>query len=510
MVAGVSSFIGSTSNFETVNETVLVKKASDNESAESNDFGVVSDELSVSIRSIMSTDLMASVTVQSGFTEEAAASDPQLSYYLGYGTSDEDVVNASLVYYVETPDGKKEQRISPFNRSSANGYYDGLGALNQDTVTNTVDIPLNPGEKVLTDSFLVTNYFKGIMNSETNQFEPERNGDGTLKVYCSTPTMPTAFRDYTLDHFLELEYAGSTTYNGYNSIIIDVKANMTNENYEKLSTSTRRVYGQNEDRILQGLSWVRTRLSLNYQTLFYIYLKDQIEPLIVESSPGTIDVTSGNSIILTFEGFNPKDIANINIYNYYVYVDIFDSESHKGVTSSQYSARFGNTDVALVDLVYNGEVIKESVDNVYFVNLNYVMGFTTLGFTIVYFAISIFVYFYLKNKNKNDEFKKMRTRPYWTNNVLGYILCGSALLTILSISFRATLFANSLSVFNPFDAIIIVFAVSTIIFGGYFIRYFAIQIKNIIDKNRIEKLKLNQNRIDDGTLLITSAKEKKE
>ena len=180
MVAGVSSFVGSTSNFETVNETVLVKKASDNESAESNDFGVVSDELSVSIRSIMSTDLMASVTVQSGFTEEAAASDPQLSYYLGYGTSDEDVVNASLVYYVETPDGKKEQRISPFNRSSANGYYDGLGALNQDTVTNTVDIPLNPGEKVLTDSFLVTNYFKGIMNSETNQFEPERNGDGTL------------------------------------------------------------------------------------------------------------------------------------------------------------------------------------------------------------------------------------------------------------------------------------------------------------------------------------------
>ena len=284
MVAGVSSFIGSTSNFETVNETVLVKKASDNESAENNDFGVVSDELSVSIRSIMSTDLMASVTVQSGFTEEAAASDPQLSYYLGYGTSDEDVVNASLIYYVETPDGKKEQRISPFNRSSANGYYDGLGALNQDTVTNTVDIPLNPGEKVLTDSFLVTNYFKGIMNSETNQFEPERNGDGTLKVYCSTPTMPTAFRDYTLDHFLELEYAGSTTYNGYNSIIIDVKANMTNENYEKLSTSTRRVYGQNEDRILQGLSWVRTRLSLNYQTLFYIYLKDQIEPLIVESS----------------------------------------------------------------------------------------------------------------------------------------------------------------------------------------------------------------------------------
>ena len=68
--------------------------------------------------------------------------------------------------------------------------------------------------------------------------------------------------------------------------------------------------------------------------------------------------------------------------------------------------------------------------------------------------------------------------------------------------FRATSFANSLAVFNPTDAYIIVLGVIAIITVGYFIRYFAIMTKNHIEKSKREKLKLNQDVIDDGTLII--------
>ena len=96
----------------------------------------------------------------------------------------------------------------------------------------------------------------------------------------------------------------------------------------------------------------------------------------------------------------------------------------------------------------------------------------------------------------------MNTKSYVTTATYGYLCIESLLLLITFVIIRATIFNNSLTVFNPTDAYIIVFGVMAIILVGYFIRYFAIEIKNNIEKKRRDRLNINHDVIDDGTLII--------
>ena len=59
-------------------------------------------------------------------------------------------------------------------------------------------------------------------------------------------------------------------------------------------------------------------------------------------------------------------------------------------------------------------------------------------------------------------------------------------------------------VYNPLDIIIVIGGIASIILVGYFIRYFAIQFKNLRDLKRNERLKINKNVMEDGTLIISS------
>ena len=96
----------------------------------------------------------------------------------------------------------------------------------------------------------------------------------------------------------------------------------------------------------------------------------------------------------------------------------------------------------------------------------------------------------------------MNTKSYATTATMGYLTIESVLLLVVFIVIRSTTFANSLIVYNPTDPYIIVLGVVSIILVGYFIRYFVIAAKNNAEKRRRDKLKINQDVIDDGTLII--------
>ena len=107
-------------------------------------------------------------------------------------------------------------------------------------------------------------------------------------------------------------------------------------------------------------------------------------------------------------------------------------------------------------------------------------------------------------RSKDDEFKRMIPKQYFKTNTMGLLTLGILLVTIEAIAFRVSLMKNTLPIFNSLDIIIVIGGVASIILVGYFIRYFAIQFKNMRDAKRNEKLKLNKNTMDDGTLIITS------
>lgn len=159
----------------------------------------------------------------------------------------------------------------------------------------------------------------------------------------------------------------------------------------------------------------------------------------------------------------------------------------------------------MLDLVAtNGEIIKPKVTSSYLVDLNLAMGLSAAGFVLLYEAISVFVFFYLKNKNKDDEFKRMIPKQYFKTNTMGLITLGTLLVTFEAIAFRLSLLKNTLPVYNPLDIIIVIGGIASIILVGYFIRYFAIQFKNLRDLKRNERLKINKYVMEDGTLIISS------
>ena len=257
--------------------------------------------------------------------------------------------------------------------------------------------------------------------------------------------------------------------------------------------------------IRNGIAYIRTRINLSNVTKYYVYYEDQAEPLIFDSIETYFNVTNNGTLEILLEGVDIDKIVDFEIKAFYVYCDIFSSETNGSVRSSSIGLRFSSSDVGMQDLIAsNGEVLKDKTLNPYKVDLDLAMGLSVAGFVILYEAISIFTFFYLKNKNKDDEFKRMIPKQYFKTNTMGLLTLGILLVTIEAIAFRVSLMKNTLPIFNSLDIIIVIGGVASIILVGYFIRYFAIQFKNMRDAKRNEKLKLNKNTIDDGTLIITS------
>lgn len=507
-VSGLSSFTNyKDNNFEIGQKDTFTLNAQANskEIEIKDDYGIPSNDLSVEIDSIFTSDIGASVSITSTFNKNETFD--YNSYYIGYGTSEEDEKKATLVYCVEKLDKTIEQRETSYIRKNIHDYYDGLGEINTPRITNYCDIVLAPGEKLLDDSFLVYNYF-ACENKDGNYSIVTENGK--YKGYYIVPTKPSSYRYYNLSTFADLKINGMSTFGGYNSIEIAIENNVTDDIYKSLSASTRRLYNNNEDRIQEGICYIRTRFNFSSSSILEITLKNEEKPLNLSIYPTSVTTTKKGSVLnFLYNGFNINDVEDVRIKNFYMNIDIYDNESLKGMSGSNYSARFSSTGIRMKDLMSGDTVVSEANKNYFKVDINLILAITSIVFMIVYLGISIATYFYLKNKNKDDEFKRMRSKPYWKNNLVGLFTTTSMLLMIETIIFRWSYLNNSLPVFNPIDVYVIIFTVISIIFGGYFIRYFSIQIKNILDKNRNERMKLKTSRIDEGAL-ITSKEELEE
>ena len=120
-------------------------------------------------------------------------------------------------------------------------------------------------------------------------------------------------------------------------------------------------------------------------------------------------------------------------------------------------------------------------------------------YIVVFVAGTIGLYFFLKNKYKNDEFRRMKNKPFIIKALL--FLLGSMVVVfdIIFIVLRGTALNNAIVVFNPADAFIIVLSVLSVIIIGYFVKYLVGVIKTEKERRRIIKLKLNEDVEDDGT-----------
>ena len=119
---------------------------------------------------------------------------------------------------------------------------------------------------------------------------------------------------------------------------------------------------------------------------------------------------------------------------------------------------------------------------------------------IALFAAGAFIlYKVLKEKFKNDEFRRVDDKKYLKKAVLyGF---GSLLIVaaIVFIAMRVGGFANTIVVFNPTDPLLIAFSIVGMIVGGYFIVQAIKSIKVSRERRKAIRLRLNEDVDDDGT-----------
>ena len=132
-------------------------------------------------------------------------------------------------------------------------------------------------------------------------------------------------------------------------------------------------------------------------------------------------------------------------------------------------------------------------------NVN-VFLFILIGSYIVLFLIASAVYFFIiKEKYKNDEFRRVKPKSFWLKAILAMFGSLVVILAIVFVVIRCTAMNNAIVVYNPVDAFIIITAVASVLIIGYFIKYLVAASKARKERIATLKLKLNEDVDEDGT-----------
>ena len=122
-----------------------------------------------------------------------------------------------------------------------------------------------------------------------------------------------------------------------------------------------------------------------------------------------------------------------------------------------------------------------------------------LIFVVLFAAGTVGLFLYRKAKYKNDEFLRVNPKKFFIRAAIALVCSYIVLLAVSAIVLRTGLFANAVVVYNPLDAFIIIFGILSILVIGYFGKYLVGAIKARNERNRVRRLKLDEDVPDDGT-----------
>lgn len=489
---------------KTNSETAKQNDINDNNSpvvlSETN-IGSETSDISAVVKNYSITDIGASFQL----AISTAGDGVEKNFCIGYEGEGEEYLPGSLQFFVRDSSGNLVQRTAKLNRVRSSSNFDGIGSrLGGSSITTFCDIPLAANEELVFDDthqvllFNIYNWIEKVDNEDVFDFASPMYAVCNLDSILNPGKYPTTFDE---DDYFSLAYAGASNYSGFAAFAFNVE-NFGIEKYPTLTSGIERRYRDYEERISEGTAYVRSLLSFAGGTYFDIEYADGTTTRVTSTSK-KYEITNGGQVVLLLENIDVNNVVNVVISGLYYEMNIFNRTTNAAVSSTTFSQRFGQVYTRMTDLQDStGNVAVNKSNNTYLINNDLIVGLVFGISTFIFFAIVVPAYFILKKKNRNDEFKRMNTKSYVTTATYGYLCIESLLLLITFVVIRATIFNNSLTVFNPTDAYIIVFGVMAIILVGYFIRYFVIEIKNNIEKKRRDRLNINHDVIDDGTLII--------
>ena len=238
--------------------------------------------------------------------------------------------------------------------------------------------------------------------------------------------------------------------------------------------------------------------NLNSASLIVDYRKGNEvlrKELAVNSPSPVIEINGDTDNIVSFllnndelDGIDTKDILGVGVSGMTVSIHLYNTSSHSIVQNTQYDNVFGDV-----------EVLPYSENALSFFDINVYLIVFFLALIVLYVLVAIALFFYKKNKYKNDEFRRMRPKAYVKSAALGFVGLLIVSAAVNFIIMRFGVFYSTVPTYNPIDAFVIAFGIFGAISIGFFIKNAVTAIKLMKKRQEIKKLHLDTDVEDDGT-----------
>lgn len=403
-----------------------------------------------------------------------------------------------VIQYDKIKNGQRETIYEelPLTNTVGNSY-DSVGKISSLVYSRLLGYKLEPGESIDDNSIIFHNIMKASNDSVID----------TSKTYWVKPVLGYSEKQ-DISHLVSFKSTGSSTFAGFSMFTLSMDKNLsiTSEKYPEphsLYLDVKQdLYEQNKLQIEKGKTVIRYSLyNLYLSSYHFIYegsngeLKDITVPISTVISYQTLDRNKGNKVSILLENkkvapdFSAEKVRTFELVNITIQMDLF-ATSDGGSTSV-----LGKSAIS-----YKFAYITVRNDAKEFVfNYNVFLIIFFAAYMALFAAGALILYKVLKEKFKNDEFRRVDDKKYLKKAVLyGF---GSLLIVaaIVFIAMRVGGFANTIVVFNPTDPLLIAFSIVGMIVGGYFIVQAIKSIKVSRERRKAIRLRLNEDVDDDGT-----------
>lgn len=413
--------------------------------------------------------------------------DVQQNFIIGWYPKNEAEQRPLVLEY--KLNGQNEVNYFEFSPTTESSIFECVGYEISDYTKNLYcDIPLKEGESIDFDSVVLHNIFRTKKNAAgVSIAEPDFD-----QAYHMTPKQGF-LRVYDVKDFISCEFTGLSAFSGYTAIDINIDISEANV-YQHLKANYYKVH---ESDINNGKTRIRYRLtSLTLCSFRITYVENGVDvtkdvKIMTPVAQFKLDKQKGNKVSFLLKdsdvapGFTSDKMRSVSFVGLYVTLDLMGQKSI--IARSNVITRFGFLSV----MPYSE---KASL-----FNINAFLIILGVAYLVLFAAGAVALYFYLKNKYKNDEFRRMKNKPYIIKSILFLLGSMIVLFDIVFIVLRGSALNNAIVVFNPVDAYIIILSVLSVVILGYFIKYLVGVIKTEKERRRVIKLKLNEDVEDDGT-----------
>ena len=410
-------------------------------------------------------------------------------YLLGYVDNEDPKYVKPLVvsYEVTTATGEKVTKWEELPIESTVNKFDGIGSnIGKNSIDKNIELDFEEGDVL--DYHSITFYNIYPIVSE-NDKRPDLE-----KPYYSVARKKFSEESH-IDNYINYKFDATADVLGYTAVTMRVDKVTPSPYLVEMEA----VYNEKLEFIESGRYVLRYAFynltacsyEITYESAGEIVTK--IIPLKTPETAFALGKDKNNQVTFLIKNsdvapdFDVSKLKEFGVTGLTLNIHLYDKTNNNKVGRTELIKTFGLFEV----------MPPSAKKNLFSINVLYAVVFP--AYYVAFALATLGLYFLLKEKNKNDEFRRMKTKPFIIKAIVNGVCSSIVLLAALSIILRLTVANNTVTTFNPLDIFIVFAGIVSVVIIGFFIRNVYVAIKNIIHRRQIMRLKLNQDQDDDGT-----------